>query len=304
MASDSDELIDTTVEWSGEAAKRVAIRGTFSKDSKQWWQETIELTPSEDSSRFSKTLRLWPGRYEFKFVINGSEWRVNPALYPTAEDGRGNVNNIIDVAYPAQQQAETTLTIDYARTRGGGSDITLGRSDISATASMVSDHGATSTQVTAYFSERSSVPRIIALYSENNPGDDALVAFLGSLDVALPESIAHANYRVDGAEVANTIPTTAGDSPGALKLPDHVVSATTSVAPVSGASVNPASGMPPNDAAPDFVSEDEDDNDSAIVNPSNDTQGKVLIIILMSWQFLSLKIFYLQLETFGVVRCY
>ncbi|KAJ2795931.1 hypothetical protein H4R20_005708 [Coemansia guatemalensis] len=147
MDLEDNRLIDTTVEWSGEPAKSVAIRGTFSKDSSRWWQDTIELTPNEDCSRFSVTLLLCPGRYEFKFVINGSEWRVNPALYPTAEDGRGNVNNVIDVVYhPQKQQPGTTLTIDYARTRGGGSEVTLGRSGTSPTASMVSDHGATSTQ--------------------------------------------------------------------------------------------------------------------------------------------------------------
>ncbi|KAJ2609895.1 hypothetical protein H4S08_003852 [Coemansia sp. RSA 1365] len=146
MESDNEELIDTTIEWSGHPAKSVSIRGTFSRDSKQWWRETIELTPSEDGKRYSITLRLWPGRYEFKFVINGSEWRVNPEMYQTAEDGRGNVNNVIEVAYPAKQQPGTSLTIDCACTQEGGSNVTLGRSGTPSTASVVLGHGATNTQ--------------------------------------------------------------------------------------------------------------------------------------------------------------
>ncbi|PIA17669.1 hypothetical protein COEREDRAFT_80358 [Coemansia reversa NRRL 1564] len=68
-------------------------------------------------------------------------------MYPTAEDGRGNINNVIEVAYPAKQQPGTSLTIDYACTYEGGSDVTLGRSGTPSTASMVSGHGGTSTQV-------------------------------------------------------------------------------------------------------------------------------------------------------------
>ncbi|KAJ2750608.1 hypothetical protein IWQ56_007004 [Coemansia nantahalensis] len=98
MATPDPELVDAAIEWLDGPADSVAVRGTFSADSSQWWLDTIALAPGGgggDSHR--AVLRLRPGRYEFKFVIDGTEWRVSPSRYPTAVDAHGNVNNVLVV---------------------------------------------------------------------------------------------------------------------------------------------------------------------------------------------------------------
>ncbi|KAI9480124.1 hypothetical protein BX667DRAFT_513926 [Coemansia mojavensis] len=118
MAS-NHERVETTIVWTDGPADSVAIRGTFSDSSTQWWQETIPLHPFQDS--FSATLWLKPGQYAFKFIINKSEWNTS-STYATADDGHGNINNIVDVLLPskahlnivvdgkARQASETTLS--------------------------------------------------------------------------------------------------------------------------------------------------------------------------------------------------
>ncbi|KAJ2697912.1 hypothetical protein H4218_003606 [Coemansia sp. IMI 209128] len=106
--------IETTIEWADGTAESVAIRGTFSRDSQQWWTETIPLR--REGSGYKVVLGLEPGRYEFKYVVNGGDWRVNPSAYQIVDDGHGNSNNMTVVA-PANSQAEngstdTALSID------------------------------------------------------------------------------------------------------------------------------------------------------------------------------------------------
>ncbi|KAJ2359352.1 hypothetical protein IWW50_000419 [Coemansia erecta] len=121
--------VDTIIEWTDGPADSVAIRGTFSDSSDRWWQETIALQPA-DNGHYSAVLRLRPGRYEFKFVINGSDWRISPSTYATADDGRGNVNNIVEVPGPDEASSDTVLLInDSGRGMRDASDITLGHGD-------------------------------------------------------------------------------------------------------------------------------------------------------------------------------
>ncbi|KAJ2506222.1 hypothetical protein GGI11_006740, partial [Coemansia sp. RSA 2049] len=97
---------ETTIVWP-EEADSVAIRGTFSNDKKLWWKETIPLTRAADVPRYSVTLALGPGRYEFKFILNGSDWRISSDRYDCVDDGSGNTNNVIVVAEQDAAQAST-----------------------------------------------------------------------------------------------------------------------------------------------------------------------------------------------------
>ncbi|KAJ1999651.1 5'-AMP-activated protein kinase subunit beta-2 [Coemansia thaxteri] len=109
--------VDTTIVWTDGEADSVAIRGTFGSDSKQWWEKTIPLRRAHASGIFSVVLALAPGRYEFKYVVNGSDWRVSPSAYPITNDGHGNSNNVIAVVAPAaatngqRDKTETALSV-------------------------------------------------------------------------------------------------------------------------------------------------------------------------------------------------
>ncbi|KAJ2394474.1 hypothetical protein GGI23_004673 [Coemansia sp. RSA 2559] len=98
--------IETTIVWPGEADS-VAIRGTFSDDKAQWWQETIPLKRTASGAQYSATLALRPGRYEFKYVLNGGDWCISTDRYDCASDGDGNTNNVIVV--PANETADSEV---------------------------------------------------------------------------------------------------------------------------------------------------------------------------------------------------
>ncbi|KAJ2043878.1 hypothetical protein H4S04_006530, partial [Coemansia sp. S16] len=108
-------LVETTIVWADGAAESVAIRGTFSRDNEQWWTQSIPLR--REGSSYKVVLALEPGRYEFKYVVNGRDWQVN-STYQIVDDGHGNANNVIVVAPPAanfktqNEHADTALSID------------------------------------------------------------------------------------------------------------------------------------------------------------------------------------------------
>ncbi|XP_066320886.1 protein PTST, chloroplastic-like [Miscanthus floridulus] len=81
---------EISVYWVG-MAENVQIMGSFDG----WSQgEAMSMEYSGDYGRFSATLKLRPGRYEIKFLVDG-EWRLSPE-YPTAGDGMTQ-NNILIV---------------------------------------------------------------------------------------------------------------------------------------------------------------------------------------------------------------
>ena len=60
------------------------------------WTPTQHLTRQPGSNRWSVkvTLPIIEGqeKYQYKFVVNGSNWEINQDM-PKSGDGRGNVNN-------------------------------------------------------------------------------------------------------------------------------------------------------------------------------------------------------------------
>ncbi|KAJ2851035.1 hypothetical protein IWW36_001462 [Coemansia brasiliensis] len=107
------ERVEANIVWTDGPADSVAIRGTFSDNSKQWWQETIVLHPY-DQDIYSATLWLKPGQYAFKFIINKSEWKTS-SKYATADDGNGNTNNVIDVLTPSKAYLDMVLVNSKAK---------------------------------------------------------------------------------------------------------------------------------------------------------------------------------------------
>ncbi|KAI8326142.1 hypothetical protein GQ54DRAFT_307875 [Martensiomyces pterosporus] len=128
MSPENDSEIGTPIAWPDGAADRVEIYGTFSRDSARWWQDAIPLARTPLGG-YSTRLLLQPGTYEFKFVVNGSDWRVNAAAYDTVDDGHGNINNVIVVPHPAAKRTssssapnshppEVVLTVDAEGAQG------------------------------------------------------------------------------------------------------------------------------------------------------------------------------------------
>ena len=73
-------------------ARTVAVAGSFNR-----WDASRDLLSGPDRrDRWTISLNLPPGRYEYLFVINGSEWTSDP-LAPSVDDGFGGHNSVLVV---------------------------------------------------------------------------------------------------------------------------------------------------------------------------------------------------------------
>lgn len=73
--------------------KKVNIAGSFNN-----WSMTADPLYDRDGSGMWKiVLPLPPGRYEYKFIINGKDWIPDPANPTTTDDGFGGYNSVISV---------------------------------------------------------------------------------------------------------------------------------------------------------------------------------------------------------------
>lgn len=73
-----DDQFDVTFRYRPPAGKKgvrsVYLAGTFNK----WAPKALALTGPDDAGCYDTTLRLTPGQYEYKFVVNGTEWTHDP----------------------------------------------------------------------------------------------------------------------------------------------------------------------------------------------------------------------------------
>ncbi len=73
-----------------EPAHQVYLAGTFNE-----WQYRRHPMQSADGGRtWTLTLQLPPGAHQYKFVIDGVEWRADPNA-PAIDDGNGNLNSVV-----------------------------------------------------------------------------------------------------------------------------------------------------------------------------------------------------------------
>jgi hypothetical protein len=72
-------------------AKRVALCGEFN----QWSTDAAPLTQGPDG-RWTTTIALAPGRYEYKFFVDGN-WMPDPAARENAWNYHGTLNSVIEV---------------------------------------------------------------------------------------------------------------------------------------------------------------------------------------------------------------
>jgi 1,4-alpha-glucan branching enzyme len=71
-------------------ANEVAVTGTFSG-----WQDTLPMT-REDRGQWRRTVQLPPGRYEYRFIVDG-EWCEDPESRETVPNPYGSVNSVVEV---------------------------------------------------------------------------------------------------------------------------------------------------------------------------------------------------------------
>ena len=81
------ETMEVTIRWRGEAGE-VKLAGEFNN-----W--IPEVTERQEDGSWSREVSLAPGKYMYKFVVDG-EWVVNMEL-PSVVDQEGNTNNVMEV---------------------------------------------------------------------------------------------------------------------------------------------------------------------------------------------------------------
>ncbi|WOO77890.1 5'-AMP-activated protein kinase subunit beta [Vanrija pseudolonga] len=99
----NDGLVDVPIQWNG-GGKNVYVTGNFADK----WRGRIKLKKSTHD--FNTILRLAPGQYRLKFIVDDS-WRCSKAI-PTATDDDGTLVNWIEVESPkteAELQAEWAM---------------------------------------------------------------------------------------------------------------------------------------------------------------------------------------------------
>ena len=72
------------------AAQSVSVAGSFNR----WDPASSPLSGPDRDGRWTITLHLSPGRYEYRYVIDGREWILDPAA-PSVEDGFGGRNSLL-----------------------------------------------------------------------------------------------------------------------------------------------------------------------------------------------------------------
>ncbi len=72
-------------------ADSVSVAGDFNG-----WQPGADPMRSADGGlTWTLTLSLPAGAHQYKFVINGSDWRTDPTAVQTVDDGNGNLNSVV-----------------------------------------------------------------------------------------------------------------------------------------------------------------------------------------------------------------
>jgi 1,4-alpha-glucan branching enzyme len=73
-------------------AKSVFIVGSFNN----WDQSKTPLKPDK-SGKWTCKLKLTPGTYEYKFLVNGDSWETDPTNEVKLYNNFGTENSILDV---------------------------------------------------------------------------------------------------------------------------------------------------------------------------------------------------------------
>jgi 1,4-alpha-glucan branching enzyme len=73
------------------AAKQVSLCGDFNR-----WASDETPLKRHDDGRWETTVALEPGRYQYKFVVDG-EWIPDPLARENISNQHGSLNSVIEV---------------------------------------------------------------------------------------------------------------------------------------------------------------------------------------------------------------
>lgn len=97
--------------------KKIYLAGEFNS----WNPKATELTDTDGNGIYTVKLKLSPGRYQYKFVVDG-KWLPDPNNPERAPDGFGGFNSVITIeeekkGYFVGQQKDINLKLDTATFR-------------------------------------------------------------------------------------------------------------------------------------------------------------------------------------------
>ena len=81
-----------TFTFSASDAAEVFLVGDFNG-----WDETAAPMKYKATGEFEKILQLSPGRYEYKFKVDG-RWECDPGNWDRCENPHGSMNSVLTVA--------------------------------------------------------------------------------------------------------------------------------------------------------------------------------------------------------------
>jgi len=73
-------------------AREVFLCGDFN----QWAQESLRMIRCDGVGRWEKRLTLLPGRYEYRFVVDG-QWMSDPHAPAGVPNPYGSLNSVVEV---------------------------------------------------------------------------------------------------------------------------------------------------------------------------------------------------------------
>lgn len=75
-----------------EPGSKVSVAGSFN----DWDPESTPLKDKANNGTFTRSILLEPGRYEYKFVIDGV-WCVDPECREWVPNNEGSLNSVIQI---------------------------------------------------------------------------------------------------------------------------------------------------------------------------------------------------------------
>ena len=80
------------LEFAAELGSEVYVAGSFN----DWDPAATPLKDKDSAGLYRRALLLSPGRYEYKFVVNGT-WCVDPDCTDWQANELGSLNSVLDV---------------------------------------------------------------------------------------------------------------------------------------------------------------------------------------------------------------
>ncbi len=83
------------------AAKIVTVAGDFNQ-----WDAEVRVLKRDAGGLWRVTVRLVPGTYQYKFVVNGDRWEEDPLNLHRMYNGHGTFNSILKVGSRPEQSPD------------------------------------------------------------------------------------------------------------------------------------------------------------------------------------------------------